>query len=100
MGILSIALVVFNATRTYTSKFTGPVSVDDPLPADLVSDLEKYVKYTMIKNDVPGLSMVLVHDDKFVYINAMGVKDLKKKRTDENGYLDGNWINHQINDCT
>ena len=78
-GILSIALVVFNATRTYTSKFTGPVSVDDPLPADLVSDLEKYVKYTMKKNDVPGLSMVLVHDDKVVYINAMGVKDLETK---------------------
>jgi hypothetical protein len=35
LGILSIALVVFNATRTYTSKFTGPVSVDDPLPAEM-----------------------------------------------------------------
>ncbi len=79
LGILSIALVVFNATRTYTSKFTGPVSVDDPLPADLVSDLEKYVEYTMKKNDIPGLSMVLVHDDKVVYINAMGVKDLETK---------------------
>jgi CubicO group peptidase (beta-lactamase class C family) len=79
LGILSIALVVFNATRTYTSKFTGPVSVDDPLPAELVSDLEQYVKYTMKKNDVPGVSMVLVHDDKVVYLNAMGVKDLETK---------------------
>jgi len=79
LGIMSIALVVINATRTYTSKFTGPVSVNDPLPADLVSDLEKYVKYTMKKNDVPGVSMVLVHNDKVVYINAMGVKDLETK---------------------
>jgi len=79
LGLLSIALVVFNATRTYTSKFTGPVSVDDPLPAELVSDLEKYVKYTMKKNDAPGVSMVLVHGDQIVYINAMGVKDLETK---------------------
>jgi CubicO group peptidase (beta-lactamase class C family) len=79
LGLLSIALVIFNATRTYTSKFTGPVSVNDPLPADLVSDLEKYVKYTMKKNDAPGLSMALVHDDQVVYINAMGVKDLETK---------------------
>jgi CubicO group peptidase (beta-lactamase class C family) len=77
LGILSIALVAFNATRTTTSKFTGPVSVDDPLPAELVSDLEKYVKYTMKKNDVPGLSMVLVHGDQIVYINALGVRDLE-----------------------
>ena len=77
LGTLSLALVVFNATRTYTSRFTGPVSIDDPLPAGLVSDLEKYVNHIMKKNDVPGLSMVLVHDDKVVYINAMGVKDLE-----------------------
>lgn len=79
LGILSAGLVVFNATRTYTSKFTGPVSVDDPLPTDLVFDLEKYVKYSMKKNDVPGLSMVLVHNGKVVYLNAMGVKDLETK---------------------
>ena len=80
MGILSIELFVFKATRTYTSKFTGPVSIDDPLPAELVADLEKYVKYTMKKNDAPGVSMVLVHGDQIVYINAMGVKELEPQR--------------------
>jgi len=79
LGILSITFAAFTSPRTYTSKFTGPVSADDPLPTDLVSDLEKYVKYTMKKNDVPGLSMVLVHGDQVVYIDAMGVKDLESK---------------------
>jgi len=79
LGIISIAFSAFINPRAYTSKFTGPVSADDPLPADLVSDLETYVKYTMKKNDVPGLSMVLVRGDQVVYINAMGVKDLESK---------------------
>ena len=78
-GILSIAFAAFISPRTYTSKFTGPVNANDPLPAELVSDLAKYVEYTMKKNDVPGLSMVLVHGDQVVYIDAMGVKDLETK---------------------
>ncbi len=85
LGISSIAFVVVNHPRTYTSRFTGPVSVDNPLPADLVSDLEQYVKHTMKKNDVPGVAMVLVHGDEVVYMNAMGVKDLESRepmRTD------------------
>jgi len=79
LGTLSIAFAAFTSPRTYTSKFTGPVSANNPLPADLVSDLEKYIKYTMKKNDVPGLSMVLVRGDQVVYINALGVKDLETK---------------------
>ena len=79
LGILSISFAAITRTRTYTSKFTGPVSVDDPLPNELISELEKYVKYTMKKNDVPGLSMVLVHGDQVVYIDAMGVKNLESK---------------------
>jgi len=85
LGISSIAFVAVNHPRTYTSKFTGPVSIDNPLPADLVSDLEQYVKHAMKKNDVPGVSMVLVHGDEVVYMNAMGVKDLESQepmRTD------------------
>ena len=79
LGILSISFAAITRTRTYTSSFTGPVSVDDPLPDELILELEKYVKYTMKKNDVPGLSMVLVHGDQVVYINALGVKDLETK---------------------
>jgi len=79
LGILSIGFVSFTNPRTYTSSFTGPVSVDNPLPVDLVSDLETYIKYTMKKNDIPGVSMVLVHGDQVVYIDAIGVKDLETK---------------------
>ena len=79
LGISSIAFAAFTKPRSHTSKFAGPVSADDPLPADLVFELEKYVEHTMKKNDVPGLSMVLVHGDQIVYASAMGVKDLETK---------------------
>jgi len=78
-GILSIVFAAFNVPRTDDGGFAGPVSANEPLPEELVSELENYVESTMKKNDVPGLSMVLVHGEKVVYIDALGVKDLQTR---------------------
>jgi CubicO group peptidase (beta-lactamase class C family) len=77
VGIVLIAVFVFKITGNNTSQFTGPVSPGEPLPAALISDLEKYVEITMRENDVPGVSMVLVQGNQIVYANGMGVRDLQ-----------------------
>ena len=82
IGLVVSALMVIAAFKnidTHTSQFTGPVSPEEPLPAALIADLEKYVENTMQENDVPGVEMVLVHRDQVVYAKGMGVKDLKNK---------------------
>jgi CubicO group peptidase (beta-lactamase class C family) len=80
--IILIALIVgigSNCTGSNTSQFTGPVSVDEPLPNALITDLENYVKRLMKQMDVTGLSMVLVVGDQVIYRRALGVRDLDIK---------------------
>jgi len=80
--IILIALIVgisSSCTGSNTSRFKGPVSVGEPLPKVLISDLEKYVVRLTKQYDVPGVAMVLVQDDKIVYAKGLGVRDLKTK---------------------
>ncbi len=77
--VVVIIVTGVNYTGSNTSRFTGPVSPDDPLPKALVTDLENYVKQLMRQLDVSGLSMVLVEGDQVVYRGALGVRDLETK---------------------
>jgi CubicO group peptidase (beta-lactamase class C family) len=77
--IVGIGYTYFNYTPSYTSDFKGPVSKDEPLPTSLISDLEKYVKRLMRQNDVSGLSMILVHDDRVIYNHGFGMRDFESK---------------------
>jgi len=79
LGLLGGAAVWFSVLRGYQSRFAGPVTVENPLPAELVSELERYVQHTMRANDVPGVAMVLVHGDEVVYARGLGVKDLETR---------------------
>ena len=77
--IALIALICFGYFGSNKSGFAGPTTAEDPLPAALISDLEKYVINVMRQNDVPGVSMVLVHADEVVYSRGIGVSDLQTK---------------------
>jgi CubicO group peptidase (beta-lactamase class C family) len=91
-GFVGIALIVWlgvGHTGSNQSRFTGPTSAEAPLPASLVSDLERYVTRTMKQFDVPGVSMVLVHGDRVVYSRGIGVRDLETKAPVTTGTLFG-----------
>jgi len=80
--IIFIGLIVgigSSCTGSNTSQFTGPVSVGEPLPKALTSDLEKYVVRLMKQFDAAGVAMVLVQDEQVVYARGMGVRDLETK---------------------
>jgi CubicO group peptidase (beta-lactamase class C family) len=77
--IVLIILIGVNYRGNNTSQFTGPVSVDEPMPDALISDLQKYVLALMKEYKVPGVAMVLVQGDKIVYARGMGVRDLETK---------------------
>jgi CubicO group peptidase (beta-lactamase class C family) len=82
IGLILIALILIAAFwdfEDHSSQFTGPVSADEPLPPALISDLEKYVETLMQENEVPGVSMVLVHGDQVVYARGLGVRDLETR---------------------
>lgn len=82
IGLLVIVLIIIAAFRNFgnhTSQFSGPVSSDEPLPAALISDLEKYVETIMQENDIPGVAMVLVQGDQVIYARGLGVRDLDTK---------------------
>jgi hypothetical protein len=53
--LISVAVIGFNYTGSYTSQFTGPVSTNEPLPRILISDLEKYVGAVNETNGCPWL---------------------------------------------
>ena len=77
--LLLIPLGLYFFPSKHTSAFKGPVTISDPLPPKLVSEFEKYVKSTMRRYDVPGLSMVLVHGSDVVFAKGFGVRDLETK---------------------
>jgi CubicO group peptidase (beta-lactamase class C family) len=79
VGIALIAWIGFGYTGSNKSRFAGPTSAEEPLPADLLFDLEKYVEKAMKQNKVPGVSMVLVQGDRVVYSRGIGVSDLETK---------------------
>jgi CubicO group peptidase (beta-lactamase class C family) len=79
VGIIIFAWIEFGYTGSNKSRFIGPSSIDEPLPEDLISDLERYVTKAMKQIDVPGVSMVLVQGDKVVYSRGIGVRDLQSK---------------------
>jgi CubicO group peptidase (beta-lactamase class C family) len=83
LGVLTIVvlafLLYFGYLENNQSRFVGPVEVGEPLPAALVSDLEKYVVREMGYSDVPGVAMVLVQGGQIVYQQGLGVRDLQSK---------------------
>jgi CubicO group peptidase (beta-lactamase class C family) len=85
IGIIVIVLIVslvvgVSYTGSNTSQFTGPVSADEPLPDNLISDLEKYVLRLMKQFDVPGVAIVLVQGDRVIYARGLGVSDLATQK--------------------
>ena len=64
VGVALIAWIGFSYKGSNNSRFAGPTSPEDPLPAALITDLESYVTRAMKQNDVPGVSMVLVQGDQ------------------------------------
>ena len=79
IALVSIATIRFCHTRSVTSRFTGPVSLDEPIPDALVTDLEKYVSELMKEYDVPGAAMVLVKGGQVIYSHGFGVRNLETK---------------------
>jgi CubicO group peptidase (beta-lactamase class C family) len=80
-GIALIALIgigySFGYLRSNKSQFVGPTSADEPLPAPLLSDLERYVSKAMKEYEVPGAVMVLVQGDEVIYSRGLGVRDIQ-----------------------
>ncbi|MFN2303889.1 MAG: serine hydrolase domain-containing protein [Anaerolineales bacterium] len=91
--LLGVAIIVFvlnfSIVRSHKSKFTGPVSVEDPLPDVLLMALEDYVESTMKSNEVPGVAMVLVHGDEVVYSKGLGVRSFETNEPITNETLFG-----------
>ena len=84
LGLVVIALIGIVGIRFFyigsvTSQFTGPVSPDEPIPDELVTDLEKYILELMREYDVPGVAMVLVKGDQVIYSQGLGVRDLETR---------------------
>lgn len=79
IGIVIIALICFGYTGSNKSRFAGPISTEELLPTALISDLERYVTKEMKQNEVPGVAMVLVQDDKVVLSRGIGFRDLQTK---------------------
>lgn len=80
--IILLALIVgtnSGCVGSNTSRFTGPVLANEPLPEALISDLEEYAARLMRQFDTPGVAMVLVQGDKVVYARGLGVRDLETK---------------------
>lgn len=63
VGTVLVVWTVLGCTGYSKSRFAGPVSAEEPLPAALIADLERYVTRAMKRNKVPGVAMVLVHGD-------------------------------------
>ena len=76
VAVFLIAWICSGTVRNM-NKFTGPTSHDDPLPPELITELERYVQETMKRNEVNGLSMVLVHADQVVYNQAFGIRNVQ-----------------------
>lgn len=76
VALLIIGLSIF-FPRGLKSKFKGPVSVEEPLPDVLISEMEDYVRKTMESNKIPGLAMVFVQGNKVVYHKCFGVRDFE-----------------------
>jgi len=74
-----IIIAAFSIMDTHSSPFTGPVSLDESLPATLINDLENYVETIMQENEVPGVAMVLVQGNEVVYARGLGIRDLQTK---------------------
>ena len=79
VGIALIVLIGLSFIGSNNYRFTGPASAEKPLPATLISNLERYVTKTMKQYEVPGASIVLVQGDKVVYIRGLGVRDIQTK---------------------
>ena len=78
-GIVSIVWFQFFFVKSHKSHFTGPVSEADPLPYELISELEDYVRKKMAENKVPGAAMVLVRGNEIIYNKGLGVRDFESK---------------------
>ncbi len=57
------------------SHFNGPVSIDEPLPDELILEVEDYVKKKMADYDVPGVAMALIQGNEVIYSRGIGVCD-------------------------
>ena len=77
MVMSTITLLIMVGCRNTPSHFAGPVSFAQPLPQSLLTEFDKYVQTIIKRYHVPGLSMVLVHNDQVVYHQAFGVRDLQ-----------------------
>ncbi len=53
----------------------GPGPVPDPMDR-IISLFDAYVKSTFIKSGIPGSAIIVVRNDKIIYMNCLGVKDL------------------------
>jgi len=58
-GLVLGVWLKFGYVRTFRSDFTGPVSVDNSLPEELIDQMEDYVQKIMKANETPGVAMVL-----------------------------------------
>ena len=73
---LTICSGFIGCTKNQSS---GIDTVKDSLPSCLINDLEEYVIKTMEKNEIPGLSMVIVKGDQVLYNRGFGVRDNETK---------------------
>ena len=54
VGVALIAWIGFSYTGRDNSRFVGPTSAEEPLPAALISDLESYVTRAMRSSTAVG----------------------------------------------
>ena len=77
--ITLVVLIGLNCKGSNENQFIGPTFTEKPMPATLISYLERYVTKMMKQYEVPGVSMVLVQGDTVVYIRGLGVRDIQTK---------------------
>lgn len=75
VGVIGTVWLIFWVAWPHKSKFSGPVSVENPLPDELLLAMEKYIQRKMKANNVPGLSMVFLHGSEIVYSKGFGERD-------------------------
>ncbi|MDH2659837.1 serine hydrolase [Methanobacterium formicicum] len=84
----SLSLIPFSGAYSPSSSSVNPSPGPEPSPdpmEHIISLFDQYINANYNQSLIPGMAVVIVQNDKILYMNCLGVKDLESKEpVDEN----------------